>query len=47
MQMILTLMSDYSDPINSDLIFNNLVMFAIQLMEGGNNEVQKSVWSFF
>jgi hypothetical protein len=29
MQMVLTLMSDYSDPLNADLIFNDLVVFAI------------------
>jgi hypothetical protein len=28
-QMVLTLLSDYSDPVNSDLIFNDLVLFAI------------------
>lgn len=45
--MVLALLSDYSDPVNSDLIFNNLVYFAIQLLDGGNNDVQKSIWSYF
>lgn len=46
-QMVLSLLSDYSDPVNADLISNNLIMFAIKLLDGGNNEVQRSVWSYF
>ena len=37
--MVLTLLSDYSDPISADLIFNDLIYFGIQLMDGGNNEI--------
>ena len=39
MQMVLALLSDYTDPVNADLIFNDLINFGIQLMDGGNNEV--------
>lgn len=39
MQMVLTLLSDYTDPTNADLIFNDLIYFAVQLMDGGNNEI--------
>ena len=39
MQMALALMSDYSDPVFADEVFNDLVYFAIQLMAGGNRDI--------
>ena len=39
MQMALALMSDYSDPVFADEVFNDLVYFAIQLMDGGNRDI--------
>ena len=44
--MILTLLSDYSDPTNTQKIFNDLILFAIDLLDGGNQDVQKSVWNY-
>lgn len=45
--MTLTLLSDCTDPVNAKLIFNDLICFGIDLLDGGNNDVQKAVWSFF
>lgn len=45
--MIFSLLSDYSDPKLSDTIFNDLVNFGIQILDGGNREVQKSVYGYF
>lgn len=45
--MTLTLLSDISDPINSHKIFGELISFAIDLLDGGNDDIQKSIWNYF
>ncbi|CAD8111133.1 unnamed protein product [Paramecium sonneborni] len=47
MQMTLTLLSDISDPINSQKIFGELIQFAIDLLDGGNEDIQRSIWNYF
>lgn len=41
--------SKLSDPnlLSSDDIFQELISFAIQLLEGGNEEVQKNIFKHF
>ncbi|EGR27925.1 MIR domain protein [Ichthyophthirius multifiliis] len=45
--MLLNLLSDYSNPQYSDLIFGDLIQFGIKLLEGGNREIQKSFYAYF
>lgn len=45
--MLLSLLSDFSNPQVSDAVFGDLINFGITLLEDGNNEVQKSVYSYF
>lgn len=45
--MLLSLLSNYSNPKMNEQIFNNLIEFGIILLNDGNNEVQKSVYSYF
>lgn len=45
--MTLSLMSDYSNPKLSDQLFNDLIVFGIQILDGGNHDVQKSIYSYF
>ena len=47
MGITLLLLSDNRDPEQSDLLFNDLISFGIHLLDGGNREVQKSVYNFF
>jgi inositol 1,4,5-triphosphate receptor type 1/inositol 1,4,5-triphosphate receptor type 3 len=39
MGITLLLLSDNHDPEQSDLLFNDLISFGIQLLDGGNREV--------
>lgn len=45
--MLLSLLSDYSNPKANDAVFGDLINFGIKLLEEGNNEVQKSVYAYF
>lgn len=47
MTTILYIFSDYKDPARADAIFNSLMTFGINMLEGGNREVQKSVYNYF
>jgi len=47
MATILFILSDYKDANRYDLLYNSLLSFGIQMLEGGNREVQKSVYNFF
>jgi hypothetical protein len=47
MATILMLLSDCRDLERSDAIYNDLISFGIMLLNGGNREVQKSVYYFF
>jgi len=40
-------MSDYSNPKLSDQLFNDLIVFGIQILDGGNHDVQKSIYNYF
>lgn len=45
--MLLSLLSNYSNPILNDQLFNELIQFGIYLLNDGNREVQKSVYAYF
>jgi hypothetical protein len=45
--MVMVLLSDYSEPVFADMVLNDLVYFAIQMMNGGNRDIQETVWSYF
>lgn len=45
--MLLSLLSDHSNPKINDAVFGDLINFGIALLEDGNNEVQKSVYVYF
>ena len=47
MGVVLLLLSDYHDPEQADQLYNDLISFGIMLLNGGNREVQKSVYNFF
>lgn len=47
MTIVLMLLSDYKDEDRYEAIFNPLISFGIMLLDGGNREVQKSVYNFF
>ncbi|EAR92909.2 zinc finger, C2H2 type family protein (macronuclear) [Tetrahymena thermophila SB210] len=45
--MLMSLLSDHSNPKQNDAVFADLIHFGIVLLEDGNNEVQKSVYTYF
>ena len=47
MAIVLQLLSDCRDKQKSEALYNDLISFAIMLMDGGNRDVQKSVYTFF
>jgi hypothetical protein len=47
MAIVLMLLSDYKDVERSEAIYNDLISFGIMLLDGGNRDVQKSVYNFF
>lgn len=47
MGSILMLLSDSQNREQSEEIFDDLINFGISLLDGGNQEVQKSVFNFF
>lgn len=47
MATILFILSDCRDAVHYNELYNSLLSFGIQMLEGGNREVQKSVYNFF
>lgn len=45
--MLLSLLTDYSNPKSNDEVFSDLINFGIKLLEDGNTDVQKSVYLYF
>lgn len=43
----MSLLSDHGDTKINEAVFGDLINFGIRLLEGGNLEVQKSVYSYF
>jgi len=45
--MLMNLLSDHGDPKINDAVFGDLINFGMRLLEEGNVEVQKSIYSYF